>query len=483
MWKFVQNQYFSLAFIFFVLFFRASVCFAEFTIDDERKLGKEFYDKLAKHHLLLENKRLNEYINQIGNLVLKGNKQVPFKFHFSIVNDSAINAFATPGGYIYVNKGLINAVENEGELAGVIAHEIAHANARHVASIIEKSQKLSIATLAGVLAGAFMGGGGEATAAIIALSVAGSASLSLKYSREHEEEADRLGIEYLTEAGYYPAAMVDFLKIMKKYEFMSKSVPSYLLTHPGTDERIFYLDSLILTKYRQKGLKNVIGNLGRMQALLMLNEDDLRARYKQLEESSAKDPRNVDLLYALALAEDKLGKINEALDHYHKALSLSPRDGDVLKSLGLIYLKLGKAYQAQDYLQQALAVNADNDEATLALGKAYDAQGKYDKALECYLKLENKNIDDVDIHYYIAMTYGKLNIMGESHYNFGLYFKKLNKKDTALFHFKKALDYFPPGSGRADAINQEINALKNKTAPNKNPPPQPKQFRLNFLTP
>jgi beta-barrel assembly-enhancing protease len=467
--KFIQNQYISLFVIFFILFFRAAVCFAEFTIDDEKKLGREFYDKLVKHHLLLENKHINEYIAKIGNLVLHGNKQVPFEFHFSIVNDSAINAFATPGGYIYVNKGLINAVENEGELAGVIAHEIAHANARHVASIIEKSQKLSIATLAAVLAGAFLGGGGDASAAIVAFSVAGSASLSLKYSREHEEEADRLGIEYLAGAGYYPAAMVDFLKIIKKYEFISKSIPSYLLTHPGTDERMFYIDSLILTKYRQKGLKNIIGNLSRIQALLILDGDDLNTRYKQLKESSAKNPGNIDLIYALALAEDKLGNINDALNHYQKALSLSPRDEDVLKSLGLLYLRMGEADQAQSYLLPAHAINADNDEVTLALGKSYDAQGKYDNALECYLKLENKKIDDVDIHYYIAMTYGKLNIMGESHYNFGLYFKILNKKDTALFHFKKALDYFPPGSGRADAINQAINALKSKAAPGKPP--------------
>jgi beta-barrel assembly-enhancing protease len=460
--KIMQNQYISFAFILLILIFRTGTCFAEFTIDDEKKLGKEFYDKMAKHHLLLENKQLNDYITKIGNLVLNGNKQVPFEFRFSIVNSSAINAFATPGGYLYINKGLINVAENEGELAGVIAHEISHANARHIASIIDKSQKLNIATLAAVLAGAILGGGGEATAAIAAFSIAGAASLSLKYSREHEEEADRMGMGYLVKAGYYPAAMVDFLKIMKKYEFISKNMPSYLLTHPGTDERIFYLDSLILTQYRQTGAKNIIGNLSRIQAFLMLDADNLNGRRKQLEESLAKDPGNVDLLYALALAEDKLGQINEALNHYQKALSISPRDEDVLKSFGLLYLRMGKADLAQNYLSRANAINSDNDEVTLALGKAYDALGKYSNALECYLKLENKNIDDLDIHYYIAMVYGKLNNQGESHYNFGLYLKKMKKKDSALFHFKEALNYFPQGSERANAIDQEIKSLKKK---------------------
>lgn len=460
MWKRIQNQYISFTLIFFVLFFWTAICSAEFTIDDEKKLGKEFYDKLAKHHLLSENTRLNEYITRIGSLILKGNRQVPFDFRFSVVDSSAINAFATPGGYIYINKGLINAAENEGELAGVIAHEIGHANARHIASIIKKSQKIGIATLAAILAGAFLSGGGEATAAIASFSLAGAASLNLKYSREHEEEADRLGMEYLVGAGYYPSAMVDFLKIVKRYEFISKSMPSYLLTHPGTDERIFYLESLTLTQYHQKGSRSIIGNLNRIKTLLILDEDNLNIRHKQLKEALAKDNENVDLLYALALIEDNQGKIHEALNHYQKALHLSPRDEDILKSLGLMYLKMGKADLAQNYLLHASAINPDNDEVILALGKTYETLGKYNNALECYLKLENKNLEEVDIHYYIAMAYGKLNILGDSHYNFGLYFKKLNKKDTALFHFKKALDYFPQGSAKADAVNQAIKSFK-----------------------
>jgi predicted Zn-dependent protease len=454
--KLLQNQYISFAVLFLLIFFRTSICLAEFTIDDEKKLGKEFYDKLAKHHFLLENKRLNDYITKIGNLVLAQSQKAPFDFHFLIVDSSAINAFATPGGYIYVNKGLINSVENEGELAGVIAHEIGHANARHVASIIEKSQKLNIATLAAIIAGAFLGGGGEAAAAIAAFSVAGSSSLTLKYMREHEEEADRFGITYLVSAGYYPAAMVDFLKIMKQHEFISKTMPSYLMTHPGTDQRIFYLDSLILTKYRQTGAKNIVGNLQRMQTLISLNESDLDSRNKQLQDALAKNPKNVDVLYALALTEDKLGQTSSALEHFQKALSLSPRDEDVLKNIGLIYLKMGKADLALSYLQRVVNSDTNNDEVILALGKTYFALENYQKALESFLKLENSALDDVDINYHIAMAYGKLNNQGESHYYFGLYFKKAKKKESSLFHFKEALKYFSAGSERAEAINKAI---------------------------
>jgi predicted Zn-dependent protease len=277
--------------------------------------------------------------------------------------------------------------------------------------------------------------------------------------REHEEEADRLGIIYLVGAGYYPAAMVDFLKIMKQHEFLSKTMPSYLQTHPGTDDRIFYLDSLILTKYHQVGAKNIIGNFIRMKALISLDTADLNIKYRQLEESLKKDPNNIDLLYTIALAEDQLGQTNSALNHYQKALSLSPRDEDVLKNIGSLYLKMGKADIAQNYLLRAANLNANNDEVSLALGKAYFALGKYQNALDFYMKLKDKTFDDEDINYFIAMTYGKLNNQGESHYYFGLYFKKAKKKESALFHFKEALSYFPQGSERNNDINQAIKEL------------------------
>jgi len=458
--KFTQNQYIYFTVIFILLFFQVNICFAEFTIQDEKKLGKEFYDKMEEHKLILNNKILKDYITKIGNLVLAQTTKAPFNFNFYIIDSSAINAFATPGGYIYINKGLIMAAENEAQLAGVIAHEIGHANARHVASIIEKSQKLNMAALAGLLAGVFLGGGGQTSAAIAAFSLAGASSMTLRYMREHEEEADRMGMEYLVKAGYYPAAMIDFLKIMKQNEFLSKTMPSYLQTHPGSDDRIIYLDSLILTQYHQSGAKNIIGNLSRIQAVIPLDISELSDRYKQLEQSLKSDPDNVDLLYNIALAEDQLGQTESSLKHFQKALSLSPQDDEILKSIGLIYLKMGKADLAQDYLLHALSSNPNNDEITLALAKAYFSTGKYQKALDGYLSVKDKELDDTDINYFLAMTYGKLNNKGESHFYFGLYFKKANKKESSLFHFREALNYFPRDSERSIIINNEIKELE-----------------------
>ncbi len=460
MCKFIQNQHICFVLVFLILFFPAKPCMAEFTIEDEKKLGKEFYEKLNEQKLILKDQTLNDYVTKIGMLILAQTQKAPFDFRFFIVDSNAINAFATPGGYIYINKGLILAVDNEAELAGVIAHEIGHANARHIASIISKSQKLTMATLAAILAGAFLGGGGETSAAIAAFSIAGSSSLTLKYMREHEEEADRLGLSYLTAAGYYPAAIIDFLKIMKQSEFISKSMPSYLMTHPGTDNRIIYMDALIATQYRQQGVKNIIGNISRIQAYIPLDILELSKKNKQLENALKNDPDNADLLYGLAAVEDRLGQTESSLQHYQKALSLSPDDDDILKNMGLIYLKTGKADMAEEYLQRAVILNAKNDENRLALGKAYFARGKYRNALDCFLSINDKKTGSSDMNYLLAMTYGKLNNQGESHYYFGLHFMQEKKRESALFHFNEALNYIPQNPERTAEINRFIKELK-----------------------
>jgi predicted Zn-dependent protease len=264
MCKFIQNQYIYLGMIVLMLLLTSDICRAEFTIEDENKLGREFYEQLEQHQMILHNKVLTDYITGIGNLILDQTTRTPFKFNFFILDSSAINAFATPGGYIYINKGLLLVAENEAQLAGGIAHEIGHANARHVASIISKSQKLNMAALAAMLAGVFLGGGGEASAAITAFSLAGSSSMTLRYMREHEEEADRLGIDYLVHAGYNPSAMVDFLKIMKQYGISLQDHAILSTDTSGTDDRIFYMgwfdyDSIPAAREKQHHRQPVSG--------------------------------------------------------------------------------------------------------------------------------------------------------------------------------------------------------------------------------
>jgi beta-barrel assembly-enhancing protease len=434
---------------------------ASLSLDDEKKIGKEFYERLEKANVISQNERANAFLARLGDLILAHSDRAPFDFKFSIIRSSAINAFATPGGYVYVNQGLITLVENEGELAGVLAHEIAHVNGRHISQLVDRSQKISLASLAAILAGAFLGGSGDVTAAVTGFAMATATTLSLKYSREQEEAADRMGMSYLVDAGYSGSGMLDFLKIMRRYEFYSNAIPSYFLTHPGTDERTRYIDALLHTTYTKSGAESILGNLERIQTLLLLDGKTSDAANLQHFQNILNDnPGNVDALYGMAVTQDKLGMVRESLDTYRKALGLAPDDADILRDLGIALFKQSQFQDAAVYLERASRLNESDPDTILYLGRTFEARGDMPKALELYRSLEAKRLEDPEILYTLAMAYGKVNQTGDSHYYFGLYFKKKGKPESALFHLKAAIRYFSPDTARAREITKQIESLK-----------------------
>ena len=440
---------------------------ASFTIEDENRIGKEFYEKLSNHNILIRDKKVNDYMNRLGNMILARSTNVLFTFHFSVIRSSAINAFATPGGYVYVYQGLINLCDNESELAGVLAHEMAHVNSRHIAQQIEKSQKINMASLAAILAGVFLGGGGVGTEATLGLTMATSTALSLKYSRENEEEADRKGMSYLVNTGYDGKGMLTFLKKMKSYEFYSNSMPSYFMTHPGTDERIGYIDSLLQSRYRGVGSKNIIGGLKRIQTLLMIDEVNPDDALKYFRNRLEKNPDDVDALYGLAVTQAKLGQSAASFANFSKALSLSPDDVDILRDMGQSYFDAGGTADAITLLRRAYSLDEKDDGTLFYLGRAYEQAGNFGMALEFYRKYLEINPADANILYNIAMAYGQNGNQGESHYYFALFFKKKNKPESALFHFKEAQKIAPPGSEREKDIQREMEALSKRNTSQK----------------
>jgi predicted Zn-dependent protease len=463
--SFHQQRKLAISLLVFFLFSMAELlsgtASASFSPDDEKKLGREFYEKLEKANALSQNERANTFLSMIGERILAYSDKAPFDFKFSIIRSSAINAFATPGGYVYVNQGLITLVEDEGELAGVLAHEIAHVNARHIAEIVDRSQKIGISALAAILAGAFLGGSGDVTAAVTSFTMAAATTLSLKYSREQEEAADRMGLSYLVKAGYSGSAMLDFLKIMRRYEYYSNAIPSYFLTHPGTDERTRYIDALIQTTYTRKGADSIIGHLKRIQTILLLDgKSSETSNLLHFQKILVDNPKDIDALYGLAVTQDKLGIMQESLDTFRKALSLAPNDADIIRNLGISFFKRGQMTNASVYLDRALRINEHDPDTILYLGRTFEALDDMPNALRLYKKLEEKHLDDQEVFYNLAMVYGKANQTGDSHYYFGLYFKKKGKPDSALFHFKASLKYFPPETIRTREITKEIESLK-----------------------
>jgi predicted Zn-dependent protease len=200
--------------------------------DRETALGKEISLDVEQGSKLIHDRVVEEYINRIGqNLVHNSDAKVPFTI--KIIQNDEVNAFALPGGYFYVNSGLILAAENEAELAGVMAHEIAHVAARHATRGETKRDIWNLASMPLVFVG---GPVGYAVQQVAGLAVPMGV---MKYSRDAEREADLLGLEYDYLSGYDPAAFVQFFE---KIKVLDKKKPNFLAkafaTHPMTEDRI-----------------------------------------------------------------------------------------------------------------------------------------------------------------------------------------------------------------------------------------------------
>jgi predicted Zn-dependent protease len=182
---------------------------------------------------LVEDPVITEYVDRIGqNIVKHSDAKVPF--HIKVVDTDEVNAFAFPGGYFYVNKGLILAARNEAELAGVMAHEISHITARHATERLSKAQYLQFAALPALFVGGYWAQMGIQNALGLGINLE-----LMGITRESEREADQLGIQYLWNTGYDPNAFVSFFEKMQEEE---KSKPGRLAgwfrTHPSTTDRI-----------------------------------------------------------------------------------------------------------------------------------------------------------------------------------------------------------------------------------------------------
>ncbi len=202
-----------------------------YSMDREMAMGKEMARQWESQSQMLEDAAVNRYVNELTQrLVRHSDAKVPFTV--KVVNDDEVNAFALPGGYFYVNTGLILAAQNEAELAGVMAHEIAHVAARHATRGLTKAQIWNIASIPMVFVGGPIG-----MAVRQVTSVAFPMS-TLKFGRDAEREADLLGLEYAYAAGYDPVAFVNFFERLqgnhKKANFMAKA----FATHPMNEDRI-----------------------------------------------------------------------------------------------------------------------------------------------------------------------------------------------------------------------------------------------------
>jgi hypothetical protein len=200
--------------------------------EKEMQIGRQLALEVEQQAKMVTDPLITEYVNRVGqNIVLHSDAKIPFTI--KVIDSDEVNAFALPGGYFFVNKGLILAADNEAELAGVMAHEIAHVAARHAMENAGKGTFLQY----GILAGIIMTGG---IAGSILQNTAGITQMLafFKFSRGAEEEADKLGVQYLYAAGYDPTAMATmFEKLQSKSQKKPGTISKLFSTHPQSVER------------------------------------------------------------------------------------------------------------------------------------------------------------------------------------------------------------------------------------------------------
>ena len=200
--------------------------------EKEVRLGRELAAEVDRQAKFIDDPLITEYVNRVGqNIVLHSDAKIPFTI--KVIDSDEINAFALPGGFFYVNKGLLLAADNEAELAGVMAHEIAHVAARHAVENQTKGTLLEYLALGGSI---FLGG----IPGLIYQNTAGLGLLGIfmKFSRGAEEEADKLGVQYMYAAGYDPTAMAT---MFEKLEAKNKKKPGFIArafsSHPAPPDR------------------------------------------------------------------------------------------------------------------------------------------------------------------------------------------------------------------------------------------------------
>jgi len=203
-----------------------------YSIESEIRMGKEYATQIEASLKLVTDPTINEYVNRVGqNLVRNSDAKVPFTI--KVVDSDVINAMALPGGFFYVNSGLILAADNEAELAGVMAHEIAHVAARHTTRQLTRYQFINYASLPLIFVGGGIGLAAREAAGI------GIPMTFLKFSRGFEAEADYLGIQYMYKAGYDPNEFVNFFeKIQAQEKKKPGSMAKVFTDHPQTPDRI-----------------------------------------------------------------------------------------------------------------------------------------------------------------------------------------------------------------------------------------------------
>jgi predicted Zn-dependent protease len=414
------------------------------TIGEEDELSREMLRIIFKRFELVQDPYISGYVTRVGKRILSILPEQPFRYHFYVIKDASYNAFATPAGHIFVHTGLLEAMSQEEELAGILAHEISHVYCRHISQKIELSKKVGWASLAGAAASVLLGaaGGGAAAGAMIMGTQAAGATTQLAFSRDNEMQADQLGLKFMVEAGYNPEGLLVILKkIRGKQAWGKEQVPVYMMTHPAIEDRIVYVGTYIEDHSAQvKNLSLVSpAEFDRIQTRLIAEYETVNSELSALEAELKRDPANVLTRYRYGMVLARANRWEDAIVQLKEALSRRAFDGYLLRDLGKVYFLSGRLPQALSTLEGARLSIPNDADCLFFLGRTQQELGKLDEAIALYQSVILKMPDYREAYYFLGQSLGQQGSLPGAHYYLGMYHLRGYDYKTAAVQFKQAL--------------------------------------------
>lgn len=332
------------------------------SIGDERKIGEHLLYSIRRELPILDDPDISQYINTLGNKVLQTVGPQHFDYHFYVVKSKQFNAFAAPAGLVFFYSGMIETVQNEDQLLSVIAHEIGHVVSRHIAQRMEKNTVVGAASLLLAIAGLAIGVPGLSPGIMMGSMAAGQAA-NLQYSREDEEQADRLSYGWMRQMRRDPQSLVDMLRVMRRITrySMGSEVPQYLLTHPNPETRLGYVQSMIegdRLNNRQVGYTktdNFAFLRFRYRVLIQaIDNEKLRVYCTNLLSSATDSEQRIMAHFGLAMLAAHDRKPEEALEHLAQVQARYP-DRNILNiDRAVIFMENGRYEEARIILENAV---------------------------------------------------------------------------------------------------------------------------------
>ncbi len=417
---------------------------AAFSVGEEREVGEKLLALVRTQFKLIDDPDVSQYINHLGQEILKAAGPQYFDYHFFVIDNKEFNAFAAPSGLVFVHSGLIEAMSNEDELVGVMAHEIGHVTSRHIADQMAKGSKVGIGTAALILAG-ILTGGGALSQGLMAGGMAAGASMNLKFSREDEEQADRLAVRFMKKEGRDPHAMVSMLHKMRNLERYRPSIPPYLLTHPEPDLRLQYVQDLLLHDKGPYPPRDDF-DFQRIRYRIISRTQEPMSLLPLLQKEAAIGKEGSMAYYGLAQLYEATANFDKAEEALRKVMAAHPDRPILIADLGVLRFEAGRYGEALDLFRKAHAAMPDSAYASFHLANTLMQLGQLDEAGRIYERLLPELPDYSRLSYQLSRLRAAQGRPDEGYYYLGLYHWQEGEAEPAKQYLNQAVARLPAGN-------------------------------------